>query len=498
MLRLVAPVLAEQFLALLVGTSDRFLTGHYLEATHIAAITSMAYIVWTMHGVFSFIAIGATSMVARFVGAKNHDEARHAMNQSLLIGAAVAAIAVLFWVFGMKTAIGGLQLEPTPTQLAIEYLRIILPSIPMIMLTAVAIACWRGAGDMKIGLVVMSIVNLVNLGLSWALVLGLGPFPELGWKGVAIGTSAGYIIGGLLSLALLIRGRSGLKLQWRLLAPDLSMMRRLLRIGLPGGLDMASVIGCQLWFLALINMLGTLASAAHGVALVIESLAFVPGAAFQMAAMTMTGQYLGANQPHKASRSVWMALAVGGGFMSAMGVLFFLFANQLPWLFLRGSDELARQPREQVQYAMRMDEGEVLASPMLSDASDVLEAPLQTQIEPQQRPEEVADEASRLLRIISLAMPFIAGMMILNGGLRGAGDTRWPLAFSLIGLLGVRITLTYWLAFKAFSIPALGIYVAGWSLGVQGAWIAMAVDVMLRATMLGFRFRHDGWKRIEV
>jgi putative MATE family efflux protein len=343
-----------------------------------------------------------------------------------------------------------LQLEGRAAEAATRYIRFILPVLPLVMVEAVGVACLRGAGDMVTGLVVMTIVNALNVAVSWSLVLGLGPMPELGWDGLAIGTTTGYVAGGLLVVGLLIRGRRRLKIRLRWLRPDKDLIRRLLWIGLPGGADMISLIACQFWFVAVINGLGDLAAAAHGVAIRIESLAFLPGVAFQVAATTLVGQYLGARDYYKASHSVWMALAVGGSLMTGAGVLFLFSAPQLAGLFV-GPDQ-----------------------------------------------SEVARQAAPLLRIVSVAVPALALTMILSGALRGAGDTRWPLVFTMVGFLVVRIPAAYWLAFDHVAIPGTSVVLRGWGLGVAGAWYAMAVDLAVRAVLVVFRFRHGGWKRIEV
>jgi Na+-driven multidrug efflux pump len=82
-------------------------------------------------------------------------------------------------------------------------------------------------------------------------------------------------------------------------------------------------------------------------------------------------------------------------------------------------------------------------------------------------------------------MPFLAVTMILTGALRGAGDTRWPWAFTLIGYMGIRLPTAYVLA-----------HVVG--LGVYGAWMGAVVDVVIRSGMVLGRFLHGGWKKVQV
>ena len=367
LMRLAFPVLIETLLGLGVSLSDHFLTGKYLDTPHLAAINSAAYLVWLSWGFFSFVSLGATAMVARFVGAGRRASARRVVNQSMVVGGGLAVFAVIFWVVGADWVVELLQLEGEPAFLARQYLRIVMVGAPFLMITAVGISCFRGAGDMVIGLIIMAVVNLVNCVVSWLLVLGLGPLPRLGWRGIAAGTLAGYVVGGILVLTLLLAGRSGLHLSFRRMRPDFKMIRRLLRIGIPGGLDMMTVIGCQLWFLALVNQLGTVAAAAHGLTIRIESTGYIPGYAFQLAATTLAGQFLGARNAHRAARSVLTALWVGGGFMTFMGVMYFLFADQLPYIFIKSSQQ------------------------------------------------DVALTATPLLRIVAVVMPSVAVMMIIAG-----------------------------------------------------------------------------------
>jgi len=198
-----------------------------------------------------------------------------------------------------------------------------------------------------------------------------------------------------------------------------------------------SITACQLIFISIVNRLSTDEVAAHGVAIRIESLAYLPGYAFQIAAATLAGQYLGARDYPQARRSVLTACATSGLLLTVAGFVLFFGADRLVHLFL---------------------------------------SPQQT---------GVAAIAPALLRIVAFAMPPLALNQVLTGALRGAGDTRWPLAFTFIGFVGVRIPAAYLLS-----------HTFGW--GITGAWYAMVADVMVRCALVTFRFNHGGWKRIEV
>ncbi len=450
MLRLAWPVLIEQVLVMMVGLVDLWLTGNYLQPKHLAAIGLMSYVLWLIPSIFGIVAIGATALTARLVGARDHVSANHVTNQAFVAGG-VLAVLVTAAVIAFKTQFVALtQLKPDAAPLAVSYMGIIACVIPAIMIEVVGIACLRGAGDTLSGFLAMTVVNLVNVAVGSALVIGIGPVPKIGWPGLAIGTACGYVTGAVIILGMLIAGRYGLRLRWNLLRVDPLWTGRLLRVGLPAGVDQSSVVLCHLWFLSIINSLGILPAAAHGLGVRIESLAYLPGAAFQVAAATMAGQFLGAGDRRRAVRSVWMAVLVGGGLMTSAGVLFFFGGSWLTGLFL------GRQTHETAAITVK------------------------------------------LLKIVAVAMPPFALSTILIGGLRGAGDTRWPLVFTFVGFLLVRIPLAYYLAWDQFTLPWIDVTLPGLGLGVVGAWYAMLADCCLRGLLVGWRFVHGGWQRLQV
>ncbi len=419
LLRLVWPVLAEQLLVMLVGFSDTVLAGHYLQPQHLAAMTVITYAMWLLTNLFSFVSIGAVAMTARFVGAEDWTQANRVVGQALLLGGVLAVTFTTLGAMFVGYAAPILQLEGEPAELATRYLFYLILALPMMMLEAVSIGCLRAAGDMVTGLVSMILVNVINVSVAWTLLLGVGPLEPMGWDALWISTVCGHTVGGLIPFVVLLHGRAGLRIQRRLLRPDVSFMRRILRIGVPGGIDAMSITLCQFAFLSMIDRLGTVAAAAHGVGIRVESLAYLPGYAFQLAAATLAGQFLGAKDYRRAQHSVLVACATSGTMLAGVGLLFYFAAPQLVGLFM-GPDQGA-----------------------------------------------VAAVAPSLLRIIAIAMPPLAVMQVLIGALRGAGDTRWPLAFTFIGFLVVRLPLA-WLLTQY------------WDWGVQGAWYAMAIDVMVR------------------
>ncbi|MDO4550768.1 MAG: MATE family efflux transporter [Planctomycetia bacterium] len=445
---LLLPLFLEQILILGVTFSDYILTGKFLQKEHIAAMTSSGYITWLMQSIYCFISVGVTAMVARFCGQRDPVLASKVLNQAYFIGAVFTVVFFAFLWFYLDQMVDLLRLQSSADQYAREYLWIILPSLPFLMLSAIGMSALRGAGNMAIGLWIMVLINVVNIFVSWGLVLGIGPLPCLGWKGVAAGTTLGFIIGGVATTLVLWRGSYGLKLKFRQMVPDMNMIGRILWISIPSGLDIMTIIGCQLWFVGLINKLGVEASAAHGIALRVESLGFAPLAAFQMVVMTLVGQFLGARRTDLAVRISYYTLGIALSFIFVVSTIFFIGADILPFIFLKNDSAY------------------------------------------------LAAAAAPLLRVISIALPFFTVTVVFSGVLRGAGDTRCPLVISFFGFLFVRILCTYYFSFSEINLGSWVIHGMNW--GVVGAWIAMAADIIVRCFLLSARFWYGKWKRIEV
>lgn len=452
---LALPVLAEESLNLLVGYTDWFLAGRFLEGDEpLAAMGLMAYFMWVLPSLFSFVGIGALAVIARLVGEGKRGQANHVTRQALLAGLVLAAIVVAAVLLLGESFVAAMQYRGEAGRLAVRYIWIVAPAVPLIMIEQVGTACLRGAGDTVSGLVARVAVNIVDIVLSAALVTGIGPFPNLGWEGLAIGTTCGHAVGGLIILIRLARGGGGVTIGRSLVADsswkvDLPVIRRILRVGLPGGFDIVAVIVCHLIYVAIIGSLGTVAQAAHGLGVQIEALSYLPGSAFAVAAATLAGQSLGAKDHRRAVRGVLLCVACALSIMTVAGLVLYFAGHAVAQVFT----------------------GE---------------------------PSETSALTGRLLKIVALSCPSLAILMVLLGALRGAGDTAWSLAVTVTGLVCVRIPGACLLAWDTIPIPLTEMAIPALGLGVAGAWYAMVADVVLRSLMAAGRFLQGGWKKVKV
>jgi len=292
-------------------------------------------------------------------------------------------------------------------------------------------AALRAAGDTKTPLWIGIIMNLVNVVLVYLLVHGLYGFPELGVAGAAIANGVSFVIGALIFLYLyysrkMILGVGGLG------ALTSNRVRQLVHIGYPAGVEQFVFQIGFIAFLWLVAFFGTAPYAAYGVGVQILSISFVVGFGFSIAGATLVGQHLGAGDFEGAVKSGWKALRLAIGSMVALSLVIVVFATDIA-RFLIDDDEVVRL----------------------------------TVI---------------FIYIMALVQPLMAVEFTLGGCLRGAGDTRFPLMTTMVGLCGVRVGLAAIFVFLDFS--------------VEWIYAALIGDYVVKAIMLLYRFHSGKWQQV--
>lgn len=444
MLALALPVVAEQFLNTLVGLVDTFLAGRLpgISVPATSAVGLASYTGWLISMLFALVGTGTTALVSRAWGAADRALANRVLQQSmflaLLMGVAGSAgMYLLAPRFARWLAMEGLTAE-----IAVRYLRIDALSYAVWSWTLVGSAALRGAGDTRTPLKILMVVNAINVVASPALVYGVGPLAPLGVDGIVFGTVLARLLGGLIMVAILLYGRSGLKLQWRGFSVDASLLERILRIGGPAALDGAVMWSGHFLFLKLVGHIGSGAAgeanpvfAAHMIVVRLEAFTYLPANAWAAATATMIGQALGARQRERALRSGHEGALQCGLLTAVIGLTFLAFAHQL-------------------------------CAGMHNDPT-------------------VVSKAAPVLGMVGFFQPVLALTILYLGALRGAGDTVYPLLFTAVGLGGVRLPIallaTLWL---------------GW--GLPGAWAGVCVDLVVRLVLAHTRFRRGNWLATKV
>ena len=420
-------------LHMLVGLVTTYLVGH-LGPSSLAAVGLGWQIALTVMILFTAVGTGATAMIARMTGAEDWVGANRVVRQALFMAFGAGLAATLLFVCFAESLLVLMGAEGDVLAQGIEFLQAVSAVFTVSAIMFIGHACMRGAGDMRTPLSITIVVNLINVGVAWILVNGVGPFPALGVFGAGLGSAIGRSVGGLLVIVMLLRGRAGLRLQWGD-GFDWSIIRRMTRIGLPVVVDQIMHRLGMLVFVRTIAALGTVSFAAHQVALNAESTSYMPGWGFAIAATTLVGHGLGARDERRSERDAMLTFYISLAFMSAMGFTFVAFAPHIIGIF--------------------------------TDDAGVIKA------------------GTTPLRLMGLVQPFLAAMMVFGGALRGAGDTITPMAVNGASIWLIRVPLsllvTLWL---------------GW--GLTAVWAVMGLDLAVRGTVLFTQFRRGRWKKVKV
>jgi len=436
---LAMPALGEQVLNTMVGLVDVYLAG-YVGRDATSAVGLASYVSWLIWMLFGAVGVGAAAVVARAIGSGNRTEARAAVSQALGLALILGAAAVAA-VVGAAPLIAMLLWRGTgPEALTVTYLRIEGWGHLLLSLTAIGGACMRAAGDTRTPMRITGVVNVINIVISCSLVFGWFGLPALDVVGIAIGTVAARSLGGLLMLAALSSPRAALRLDRRKIRPQWVWTARLLRIGLPASAEGAALWGGNFLFMMIVartagKFTGGVNFAAHIIGMRVESLSYLPAAAWSMAGGAVVGQCLGAGMPRRAKQAGYEACLQGGALITLMGVLYFLAAHPLYRLFTGDPDVMAA--------------------------------------------------GVPALRLVAFFQPCLAVLIILNGCLRGAGDTRVPFAITTTSIMAIRVPIAYLGGIRL-------------DYGLVGAWIGMCVDMSARAILYGLRFAGGRWQRVKV
>ena len=429
------PSVLTMLLQTLNSFMDRGFVGH-LGSDALAAVGVGGMFMFLLMSVGMSISTGTSALVSRFTGAKEPDEAKQAANQSLWIGILAALLcAVVVWPL-RHLVVGWMGVNAHAADLCVRYLSLTLLGIPALFVMLILSSVFRGLGDTVTPLRVMIVVNIIHLGGDYLLIFGHFGFPKMGLIGGATALITSQVVGALLYFWFL--QRSSLRgFGTRLKFLSVNWSKRILNIGLPAAGQNVSRVLSMMVFTGVLarSPEATAAVAALTIGLTSESIAFMPGFAFSMAAGTLTGQNLGAGNPRRAEEAAWVSLQQGLVIMIVMGAVFFVMARPFAHIFTH---------------------------------------------DPHVVPLTVA-----YLRVAALSEPFLALGMILTGALNGAGDTKAPAWAGIATMWGVRLPLAWLLIY-------------GLHFGATGAWWAMTVSTALNGLVALALFKRGTWKQSVI
>lgn len=400
---LAVPMILELSLESVFAVVDMFFVSK-LGQNAIATVGLTESVITLIYSIAIGLSTGATAVVARRTGEKNHSEAAHAGAQSLLIA---LVVTVLLSVPGIIFAPEILHLMGASDEVVAEgaiFTRIMFGGSLSIILLFLINGIFRGAGNAAMAMKSLWIASLINIVLCPVLIHWMG------LKGAAIATVIGRSSGVLYQCFHLFKGKGLLKFVKRHFVPDKSIIVSLIDVAWPATLQFIIASGSWIILARLVAETGgTTASAGYQIAIRNVVFFILPAWGLSNAAATLVGQNLGAKQIERAEKSVILTAKYNTLFMGFVMLLFLFFASPIIRFFTND--------------------------------------------------EAVVGYGALSLQIIGTGYIFYGLSMVMTQALNGAGDTKTPTFINFICFWLVQVPLAYFFS-KGLDLKSTGAFMA--------------------------------------
>ena len=434
--RLAWPSLLELTLTQLTSMVDLMMVGG-LGAWAITAVgltTQPKFLLMTM---FVAMNVGATAMVARYRGAGEHKKANEILKQALILTFSLSLVSSIFgFIFSedMVRFMGAADAETLAG--GTVYLRIQMIGLVPLALTSTFTATLRGVGHTRIAMVYNLVANAVNVMMNYVLINGHFGFPRLEVAGASLATIIGQLVAFGIALSVVLKGDHYLHLQLKEgFKIQLHHMRNIVNIGIPAMIEQLAMRAGMIVYARAVASLGTVVYATHQVTMNIQAMSFMTGQAFAVSATSLVGQSLGKKRPDMAQSYSNHTRRVGMATSLVLATTFFFFGRQIVSLYTNDP--------------------------------------------------AIIEQGTRILKLVALVQPFQSSQFILAGALRGAGDTRATMVITFLTVMLVRPSLAL-------------LFINRFHWGLDGAWIALVTDQVLRSSLVLLRYNSGKWKQIKI
>lgn len=415
-----------------------FLTWWSAEA--VAGVTTGGFAIYVLTGLFNGTAEYATPFVSQYVGAKREDRIGAVVYQAAYFAvlAGVCGWLLSYFVTPLFDAVGH---APSMRVHEISYARIMLRgTFPVVLMVAFS-TYFAGRGRTRVVLGVTILGTVVNVLLDWILIFGKFGFPALGTVGAAYSTVLSQSLGALAYLFLILRapermahGFMDFRFQPRIFA-------RLLKLGVPSGLQPSLEILAFTLFMFVIGNIGVAPLAATSIAFNLNTIVFLPAVGLSYGVSTLVARYLGMQRPALADRAIKSGLVISQMYMVVCSAAYVLLPDFLLAPYAIGAD-----PRTFT---------------------------------------EVSSIATVLLRFVAFYSIFDMVNLVCAGGLKGAGDTRFPMTATVVTSWVVMLVPTWWFCVRGGQ----GVYVA---------WAFATLYVVVLGVVMFVRYRRGAWQSLRV
>ena len=423
LIKLLAPLIVEQLLTVLVGMADVVMVAAVGE-TAVSGVSLVDSISILIIQIMGAMATGGAVVCSQYLGKRQVRDAGTAAGQLVFVTLAISMAVTAAALAGNRHLLAVIfgQVEQEVMDNAQTYFWITALSYPFIGLYNACAALFRSMGNSKVSMFTALVMNGINITGNAICVFGL----KMGVAGVAYPTLISRMTAAVLILILLQNRHNALRIRKiRALRPHPRMIRTILSIGIPGGLESGMFQFGKIFLQSLVSSLGTASIASYAVACNLVTLLYLPGNALGLGLITIVGQCVGAGKPKEAMHYTRLLLGINYLILAVISTAMFFGTDWLVSVYNLSS--------------------------------------------------EAAAISHVLLRAHCAAMILWPAAFTLPNALRAAMDARFTMMVSVFSMWAFRIGFAY-------------VFVNLFKLGVPGVWYGMFIDWAFRAAVFLARF----------
>jgi len=428
------PMILEMLMESIFAIVDIFYVSK-VSVNAVATIGLTESVITLVYAVAIGLSMAATAVVARRIGEKDIEGASRATVQVIILGIVISAFISAIGILYPKEILQLMGAEAELIEEGYGYTQVLMGGNVTIMLLFLINAVFRGAGNASIAMWTLILSNGLNIILDPMFIFGFGPIPAYGVEGAAIATTIGRGTAVLFQIGILFYGWGKIKIRIKDLVLRLQIMWNLIKISI-GGIGQF-LIGTSSWvfLMRIMSEFGSEVLAGYTIAIRVMMFTLMPSWGMSNAAATLVGQNLGAKQPDRAEKSVWITGRYNAYFMGLVSIIYLIFAKQIVLLFNTEPD--------------------------------------------------VVKYGALCLQVIAAGYVFYAYGMVVIQAFNGAGDTRTPTYINFI---------CFWL----FQLPVAYTAAIVFNSGPAGVFWAITTAEVLIAVLGIIWFKRGKWKTVEV
>lgn len=319
------PLLLGNLFQQLYNTVDSLIVGNFLGSSALAAVSSSGSLIFMLIGFLSGISAGAGVVISQYFGAEDVPNIQRAVHTTVAFGIAAGLLMTIVGILLSPQILAWMGTPESVMPESISYLQIYFSGSLGFVLYNVFVGILQAVGDSRHPLHYLMASSVINLVLD---ILFIGFF-HTGVGGAALATVISQVFSAILCFVQLLRTRESYQLHLSSIRFDLPMLGRIIRIGLPSGVQNSIIAFANVVVQSYINAFGQMAMAGYGAYTKIEGFAFLPINSFTMAMTTFVGQNLGAGQTERTRKGARFGILVTVVMAELIGVIVMLFAPQL-------------------------------------------------------------------------------------------------------------------------------------------------------------------------